>query len=528
MTLYKNKNVYLVGWGIASLSAAVYIIKNWKINPKNINIFDGSKKIGWSLDAKKSSSKKWYVMRGVRIFEEKAFTCTFDLMTHIPSLQNPEMNLREEFIDFNSKNKNYCKARLLKKGKPLNLKSFWLSIKDKFKLFKLIFRTESTLANISIEDYFGKEFLKTNLWNEFCTVFAFQSWHSLIEFRRYLFRSIHVLKYLNTLEPVVITPYNQYESLVLPIISWLEKQGVNFIKDTKITDLWFENNNEKNRVNKIYYKTDIEKGEIIVKEKDFVFITIGSMVANSSNGSMKKSPELKYDNDNVAWTLWKNISKYNKEFWKPKVFSSDINKSKWISFTITFDDSTFYNLIQRYIEKKSTSHGSLSLTDSNWYITIVLFYNPYFINQPKKIKLSWGYSLFPDKKGNFIKKKMSECTWKEILTEIIYHLKFEKHLVDILKSAVCIPSMNPYVTSHLLPRKLGDRPKIIPKNTTNLAFIGQFCEIPNDVVFTVEYSVRSAQIAVNSLFKLNKKNIPIYKWIYNIKIIFNAIMTILK
>jgi oleate hydratase len=93
------------------------------------------------------------------------------------------------------------------------------------------------LANISIEDYFGKEFLKTNLWNEFCTVFAFQSWHSLIEFRRYLFRSIHVLKYLNTLEPVVITPYNQYESLVLPIISWLEKQGVNFIKDTKITDL---------------------------------------------------------------------------------------------------------------------------------------------------------------------------------------------------------------------------------------------------------------------------------------------------
>jgi oleate hydratase len=59
-------------------------------------------------------------MRGVRIFEEKAFSCMFDLMSKIPSITSPGKNLREEFINFNEKNKNYCKARLLRDGKAID------------------------------------------------------------------------------------------------------------------------------------------------------------------------------------------------------------------------------------------------------------------------------------------------------------------------------------------------------------------------------------------------------------------------
>jgi oleate hydratase len=252
------------------------------------------------------------------------------------------------------------------------------------------------------------------------------------------------------------------------------------------------------------------------------------MVANSSNWDTNKVPILKDNKTHPSWKLWEKISKNNPEFWVPKVFNSDIEKTKWTAFTITFKNPTFFKLMEKFVSKKVTSHGWVTLLDSNWFASIVLFHKPYFKDQPKDVKLARWYSLFSEKKWNFVKKKMTECTWKEILTEIVYHLKLEKHLDSILKDTVCIPSLTPYVTSHFLPRKAGDRPNVIPKNTTNLAFIWQFCEIPKDIVFTVEYSIRSAQIAVKSLFNLDKKITPIYKWYFDLKILFWALNIIFR
>jgi len=61
-----------------------------------------------------------------------------------------------------------------------------------------------------------------------------------------------------------------------------------------------------------------------------------------------------------------------------------------------------------------------------------------------------------------------------------------------------------------------------------MAFVGQFCEIPDDVVFTVEYSVRAAQTAVYSLLGLNKPVSPLYKGQYDIGVDFNALKTLLS
>jgi hypothetical protein len=36
-----------------------------------------------------------------------------------------------------------------------------------------------------------------------------------------------------------------------------------------------------------------------------------------------------------------------------------------------------------------------------------------------------------------------------------------------------------------------DRPQVVPEGSTDLVFIGQYAEVPDDVVFTVEYSVRT-------------------------------------
>jgi len=524
----KKSKAYIIGGGIASLSTAVYLIKDGKMKGENIIIFDESKNIGGSLDAQKDSSLGGYVMRGVRMFEEKAYTSTLDLMSKIPSLTSKNKTLKEEFVDFNKKNQTYSQSRLIKNGKAINTKPLGLGIKDRFYLLKLLFCSESNLENMEIKDFFTPPFFESNFWYEFCTVFSFQPWHGLIEFRRYFIRFIKDFPSIDTLETIEITPYNQYESLILPIVDWLKKQKVEFKTDTKVVDLSFDIKKDKKTVNHIYYFQDGEKKEIAIDKDDYVFITLGSMTADSSFGSMTKAPELNSQDKSASWNLWEKISKNNPNFGQPKVFNSHINKSKWISFTLTFKEPVFCDLIKKFINEKVNNFGGLSIVDSNWLMSVVVSYNPYFIDQPESINIAWGYGLYPDKEGNFVKKKMSECNGEEILTELIYHLGFENKKEKIIESAICIPCMMPYITSQFLPRKAGDRPDVVPKNFINMAFLGQYCEIPKDVVFTVEYSVRSAQIAVYSLLKLNKKSAPIYKGTHHIKVLYGALKTLFR
>jgi len=341
----KKSKVYLVGGGIASLSAAVYLIKDGNISGKNIKIFDESKKIGGSLYAQDLSSSEGYVMRGIRMFEEEAFSASFDLMSEIPSLNSPGKTLREEFIDFNKENKSYSKSRLLKDKYALDSRPLRLRLRDRFRIIKLIFRSENSLEDMEIQQYFTASFFKSNFWYEFCTVFAFQPWHSLIEFKRYFIRFIQSFPNIDTLETIEISPYNQYEFLILPTIDWLKKQGVMFAVNTKITDFDFKDYQEKKTISRIHLIRNNIKDQITINRNDYVFTTLGSIVANSSVGSMTTPPPSNLEERSAAWTLWENIAKDRPEFGIPSVFNSDINKSKWTSFTVTFRDPKFFNLI---------------------------------------------------------------------------------------------------------------------------------------------------------------------------------------
>ncbi len=128
--------------------------------------------------------------------------------------------------------------------------------------------------------------------------------------------------------------------------------------------------------------------------------------------------------------------------------------------------------------------------------------------------------------GNFVKKAMSACTGREIMTEILGHLHIEAEASKILETSICIPCMMPFITSQFLPRIKGDRPQIIPNGSKNLAFIGQFCEQADDVVFTVEYSIRSAQTAVYALLGLKREPPAIYKGKYDPRVLYKAFMAL--
>jgi oleate hydratase len=239
---------------------------------------------------------------------------------------------------------------------------------------------------------------------------------------------------------------------------------------------------------------------------------------------MKSAPVINKKNPQDSWNIWKDISRNRPHFGNPSVFCGQIDRSKWESFSVTFRDKTFINLMEDFSKNKPGTGGLTTIVDSNWLLTLVTPPQPHFINQPDDITVFWGYGLYPDKEGNYVHKKMSECTGEEIMIEVCSHLGFTKDLAKILNSLDCVPCMMPYITSQFMPRKRGDRPKVIPAGTRNFAFIGQFCEIPDEVVFTVEQSVRSAMIAVYGLLKIKKDIPPIYHGQYDP----NAVKGLLK
>lgn len=516
---------YIVGGGIASLASAVFLIRDGRIPGKNIRLFEETGVLGGSLDGQ-GSPEGGYITRGGRMMNFETFECTWDLLKSIPSLDDPKITVMDEIVVFNKTGRTHARARLVDANRQkVDGASLGLSWRDRFDLLKLSARSEDSIGNRRVEDFFAPAFFKTNFWHLWSTTFAFQPWHSAIEFRRYANRFLHIFPRFHTLEDVARTRHNQYDALVLPISRWLEAQGVHFEMGSQVTALDFKPGEKEKTVERIHYVLHGVRRETAVNPADLVFITIGSMTADSSFGSMAKAPRLETMKTDGSWALWGSLAKENPDFGRPAVFDSHRDESSWESFTVTARDPTFFRKMKEFTGNDSGTGGLVTFKDSNWRMSIVLARQPHFLNQPQNIQVFWGYGLFPDKTGNYVPKRMSECTGEEILTELCRHLGFESELPLLLRTSTVIPCLMPYITSQFLARKPGDRPPVVPKGSTNLALIGQFCEIPGDTVFTVEYSVRSAQIGVYSLLKLDRKVQPIYQGKYQISVLCDVVRT---
>ena len=518
---------HLVGGGIASLSAAAFLIRDGHIPGKNIHILEESSRLGGSLDAQ-GSPEQGYIMRGGRMFTDEAYECTWNLLSSIPSLNRPGKTVREEVLEFNKHVKSHSKCRLVEKGEKVDVSTLGFSRTDRSELIKLLLHSEASLGASRIQDHFSLSFFKTNFWFMWCTTFAFQPWHSAVEFKRYALRFIQEFPRINALAGVRRTPFNQYDSIVSPLVEWLKTKGVRFEMNCQVTKLDFSLPGREKTVERIHYLSEGEQQEIVVDKNDCVFVTLGSMTAGSTYGSMTSAPQLESKASGGSWTLWEKLAEGDPDFGRPSAFDDSVDQSKWESFTITFRDPAFFTLVEQFTGNEPGTGGLITFKDSNWLLSIVLAYQPHFANQPKDISVCWGYGLFPDYPGNFVPKRMSDCTGQEILTELCSHFRFNEYTRRIVATSTCIPCMMPFITSQFLPRRKGDRPPVIPKGSINLAVLGQYCEIANDVVFTVEYSVRSAQMAVYSLLGLKNVVPPIYKGQRDPRILLDSLETMLK
>lgn len=520
-----NVTAYIAGGGLAGIAAAFYLVKEGGLPGENVKVFEASDIAGGSLDAVYEPGNSAYFMRGFRMLDDKVYSAFFDMISSVPSLDDPEKTVMDEFVEFNRQVKTYSRSRLLVNGQPVAARPFKMKFRDRVKLLRLLTLREKKIENVKIEEYFSPSFFESNFWIQFCTTFSFQPWHSLEELKRYILRFLHDAPTLDTQTCIRNTRYNQYDSIVLPIKTWLKSQGVHFEKGSAISDVKFSSESGKMRIHEISVSSRGVEKKIEIEKNSLVFLTLGSMTEDFSAGSMDEPPRRVSENRFSSWKLWKNISKISPEFGRYSVFHSDIDKTKWVSFTATFSDPLFFKRIEKITRSKAGTEGPITIKDSNWLISFALPNQPHFIDQPEHLQVIWGYGLYPDKAGNFVQKKMSECSGREILTELIHHLKFENDLDKLMNSAICIPCTMPYITSQFMPRRSGDRPAVVPACSENFAFIGQYCEIPRDIVFTLEYSVRSAQIAVFSLLKCTNKPTPIYPGWKSFKNIFNAVRT---
>jgi oleate hydratase len=528
MSAHRDAKAYLVGGGIASLAAAVFLIRDGGFRGENIHIMEALPVAGGSLDAS-GDVDLGYVTRGGRMLEEEAYACLWDLLDGIPALSDAAMSVKDEIWEFNRQWPTDARARLIGRDHTVvDASDLGLTWRDRLEMLRLLATPERMLGAGRITDLFSAHFLSTNFWCLWRTTFAFQDWHSAVELRRYFYRFIQEFPRIHTLAGVRRTPLNQYDSIVRPIQYWLRQHGVVLDSAVEVTDVDFASEGSARRVSRIHYTTEGADGVHALGEDDYAFITIGSMVADSAAAGADAAPELVTDKRDSSWRLWEHLATKADDFGNPTVFAGDVDQSKWESFTLTMRDPLLIKRIEEYSGNTPGSGALMTFKNSSWLLSIVVPHQPHFSEQPADVYTLWGYGLLIDRPGDYVPKPMSAATGDEILTELVHHLGFEDAIDEIRASTTIISVMLPYITSQFAPRTAGDRPLVVPRGSTNFAFLGQFVEMPDAVVFTVEYSIRAALQAVSTLLQLDRPLPPIYRGIAHPRIAFDALRTALR
>ncbi|MBF6450968.1 oleate hydratase [Nocardia elegans] len=524
-----DKTAWFVGAGLASLSGAAFLIRDGQMSGDRITILERLKLPGGALDGIKEPAKG-FVIRGGREMENH-FECLWDLFRSVPSIEIEGASVLDEFYWLNKDDPNYSLQRAtVDRGQDAHTDGlFALNDRAQKDIAKIFLATREEMENKRIDEVFGKDFLQSNFWLYWRTMFAFEEWHSALEMKLYLHRFIHHIGGLPDFSALKFTKYNQYESLVLPLYRWLLDQGVTFRFDTEVTDIDFDITADRKQATGIHWVSDGVEGGVRLGPDDLLFTTIGSLVENSDEGD-HHTPATLNEGPAPAWELWRRIAAKDRAFGRPDVFGSHIPQTKWESATVTTLDQRIPEYIRKICKRdpfsgKVVTGGIVTARDSSWLLSWTVNRQPHFKHQPADQIVVWVYSLFADKPGDYVHKTMQECTGEEITQEWLYHLGVPLDDIPELaaEAAKCVPVMMPYVTSFFMPRQAGDRPDVVPEGAVNFAFIGQFAETSRDCIFTTEYSVRTGMEAAYRLLGIERGVPEVFNSTYDVRSLLNAV-----
>lgn len=526
----EHKSAYIIGSGLAALTAACYLVRDGQMNGERVHILEKEPIPGGACDGYLYENLG-YVMRGGREMDNH-FEVMWDLFRSIPSIETEGVSVLDEYYWLNKKDPNYSLMRATtNRGEDAHTDGkFGLSDKGAMEIMELFFTPDEKLYDKRITDVFDDEVLNSNFWLYWRTMFAFENWHSALEMKLYIKRFIHHIGDLPDFKALRFTKYNQYESMILPMIKYLESYNVKFHYNTKVVNVEFDIKGAKKQASRIEIIAEGKTDYIDLTENDLIFITNGGCVENSSLGSQHApAPFNKEIKAGGGWDMWRKIAAQDSAFGNPDKFCYDPEKSNWMSATVTTLDDRIPPYVENICKRNPFSGGVVTggivtVKDSNWLLSWTFNRQPQFRSQPDGQLVGWVYGLFSDKPGNFIKKTMRECTGKEICMEWLYHLGVPVDQIEDMaeNSANTIPCMMPYITAFFMPRSAGDRPSVVPEGAVNFAFLGQFAETKRDTIFTTEYSMRTGMEAVYTLLNIDRGVPEVWGSVFDIRDLLNA------
>ncbi|WP_349532849.1 oleate hydratase [Leuconostoc citreum] len=528
----KNKAV-MIGAGIANMAAAVYLIQEGHWSGENITFYaldqhgsnDGDTTDSviddyWNKNHPLSNTKG-YIARGGRMLNYRTYVDLMDLLDRIPSMTEPNMTAAEDTRDFDAKHPTFDKARLLQPGQGiLNASKLGFNQADRKLLTQLILMPddeETKLDNVTIADYFADDphFFETNFWFMWETTFAFRTRSSAQELRRYMHQMIYEFTQIEHLVGVNRTRYNQYESIMLPLINYLKANGCQIILNRRVTAFKFKDTTMTDEITvkglQMVNTTTNQKEHVAIDDDTAVIFTNGSITDSATLGDYD-TPAPENMDYGAASSLWRQATEHFYNLGNPDKFFADRDASEWVSFTLTTKDHLLLNEITRITTQlpgnalnsflSTTPITPLDQIDVD--MSIVVHHQPHFTSQKPNETVLWGYFLYPRRNSPLFGKPYIELTGKEMLLELIAHLSAVdpgpvniKEKEDAILASVInnIPVYMPYASALFNNRAKIDRPEVIPEHATNLAFTGEFVEQPYQMIFTEQSAVRSGEIA---------------------------------
>lgn len=527
----ETASAWIVGAGLAGLAAAVFLIRDAQVPGERIHLLEELPLAGGSLDGIQRPDVG-FITRGGREMENH-FECLWDMYRSIPSLEIEGASYLDEYywLDKDDPNSSNCRLIRNRGDRVASDGDFTLTGKAQQEVVRLILTSESQLQGKTIEEFFSDDFFASNFWSYWATMFAFETWHSLAEMRRYLLRFIHHIDGLPDFTALKFNKYNQYESMVKPVLAYLRDHEVDIRYGATVRDIKVKVSGGSKVATDLLLTVNGSPEQIPLTEDDLVFVTNGSITESSTYGDHHTPAPITKELGG-SWTLWQNLAKRSADFGRPEVFYKDLPERSWfISATATINNTEVDPYIERLTRRSLHDHkvntgGIITVTDSSWLLSFAVHRQPHFKEQTDNQTTVWIYGLYSDTEGDYVHKKITECSGEEITQEWLYHLGVPVDLIPELAQQESVntnPVYMPFITSYFMPRRDGDRPKVIPDGSKNLAFIGNFAESPTrDTVFTTEYSVRTAMEAVYTFLEVERGVPEVFASAYDVRELLKA------
>lgn len=524
---------WILGSGTASLASALYLVQFAKVPASNVHVMDSHISMGQVLHNSGDTTNgydQFAACLPVPLGKPLA-----ELLALVPSVSGLGHTVLDDIKSAETKRIKQRNSRtrfLVQKNDVLHdipTNSLKMSLQHRLELVMFALKGEKRLGRKQIRDFLSPSFFQSAFWaiwtaqyvfseallscpsmqsliskNNMCDFrFGFQPWHSAIEFRRALRQHLDGFHSLSILDCLDITGYYQNESIYLPTFLHLERLGVDFHFDTKITDIGTTIQDGQETISQLNMIQNGFQMQKKLSKDDIVIMILGSTVSGVTRGTNDRPPgrhslEPRDELDD-NWSLWLEIGSKSPVFGNPYNFCTREAESILESFTITTADSSLIQYVDSHAHNVTEAGTFISFQESSWKLSCCIPTQPVFSQQPNTTRIFWGFALFPKRPGNYVKKPMYDCSGAEITIEVLGHLHFSSPTLRTM----AIPRVMPRMSAMLLVRSCSDRPPVIPQNTSNLGLVGQFVEIPHYSCVDTSYSVRTAQVAVSQLMGMD-------------------------